>query len=75
MLKALEKAIQKVKALLQEQQAEAATLLDDFVGRSMGAYVLSAEEKQAIAEGVADLDAGRIVPDAEMEAFWNRHKK
>ncbi len=38
-------------------------------------YRLTDEERALIAEGIADLDAGRIVAGAELEAFWNRNRR
>ncbi len=36
---------------------------------------LSDDERALLAKGVADLDTGRIVAGAELEAFWNRHRR
>jgi hypothetical protein len=38
-------------------------------------YRLTDEERALVAEGIADLDAGRIVAGAELEAFWNRNRR
>ena len=38
-------------------------------------HALSDDERALVAEGVADLDAGRIVPDDDMVAFWNRNRR
>jgi predicted transcriptional regulator len=38
-------------------------------------YQLSPEERELVREGLADLDAGCVVPEAEMEAFWNRNRR
>ena len=38
-------------------------------------YALSDEERSLIREGIADLDAGRVVSEVEMEAFWNRNRR
>lgn len=75
MIKALEDAIDKVRALPPERQADAADALEMIVKASRKNYVMSAEELALVDEGLADCDAGRIVPDEEMEAFWARHKK
>jgi len=37
-------------------------------------YRLSASERSAIAEGLAQADRGEFVPDEEMEAFFARHE-
>lgn len=36
-------------------------------------YCLSDKERRLVREGLSDLDAGRIVPLSEMEAFWQRN--
>ena len=38
-------------------------------------YRLSDEERALVKEGIADLDAGRIVSDDDMAAFWQRHRR
>ncbi len=73
MIKALEKAIEKVKALPEDQQRYAAHLLEQIASADE-VYRLTDEERRLVLEGLADLDAGRIVPDAEMDAFWQRHR-
>ena len=73
MIKVLEQAIEKVKALSPERQAYAAEVLEQIAEAGDGVYRLSDKERQQVAEGLADLDAGRIVPDKEMDAFWARH--
>ena len=37
-------------------------------------YRLSASERSAISEGMAQADRGEFVPDAEMEAFFARNE-
>ena len=74
MIKALEQAIEKVKALSPERQEYAAAVLEEIAAGDE-VYRLSDEERRLVEEGVADLDAGRVVPDAEMDEFWKRHRK
>ena len=74
MIKVLEQAIEKVRALSPERQAYAAEVLEQIAEAGDGVYRLSGDEWQQVAEGLADLDAGRIVPDKEMDAFWARHR-
>ena len=38
-------------------------------------YNLSDEERAMVREGLADLDAGRIVSGSDMAAFWNRNRR
>jgi hypothetical protein len=75
MIKALKDAIEKARALPPERQSEIADVLEDMVRGAGDVYVLSAEERALVEEGIADLDAGRIATDAEMDAFRRRHEK
>jgi predicted transcriptional regulator len=72
MLKALTDAVDKVRTLPPEQQAQAAVLLEDFLGHSRPDVVLDDEERALLAEGLTDIDAGRIVPAGEMAEFIKR---
>ncbi len=74
MIKVLEQAIEKVRALPEERQAFAAHILEELVATGTEPYQLSDDERRAVREGLADLDAGRIVSDAEMTKFWNRNQ-
>ena len=74
MIKFLEQVIEKVKALSPERQAYAAEVLEQIVESGDAVYRLNDEERRLVREGLADLDAGRIVPDDEMAAFWARHR-
>jgi predicted transcriptional regulator len=73
MIKMLEQAIEKIRALPDDTQEFAARVLEQIAAAGGGVYRLSDEERAAVREGLADIDAGRIVSDAEMAAFWNRH--
>ena len=74
MNKVLENAVEKVKTLSEERQRYAAEVLEQIAAAGDGVYQLSDEERRLVREGLDDLDAGRIVSDAEMEAFWKRHR-
>jgi predicted transcriptional regulator len=73
MIKVLEDAIEKVKTLSEERQRYAARVLEQIAGAGDDVYRLSDQERRLVREGIADLDAGRVVSDADMEAFWRRH--
>jgi hypothetical protein len=75
MIKALEAAIEKVKALSEERQQYVAHVLEQIGAAQDEVYKLSDEEKRLVREGLANLDAGRIVSDADMAAFLDRHRK
>ena len=74
MIKVLEQAIEKVRALPEERQAFAAHMLEELVATGNEPYHLSDDERGAVREGLADLDAARIVSEADMATFWNRHQ-
>lgn len=74
MIKVLEQAIEKVKALSEERQQYAAEVLEQIAAASDEVYRLSDEERRQVREGLADLDAGRVVSEADMAAFWVRHR-
>jgi hypothetical protein len=74
MIKVLADAIEKVKMLSEERQLYAAQVLERIAEAGDDVYRLSDEERRLVRDGIADLDAGRVVSDADMEAFWRRHR-
>jgi len=74
-IKVLEQAIEKVKGLSEERQRYAARVLEEIAEAGDGVYRLSDEERRLVREGIDDLDAGRIVLDADMDRFWDRHRE
>lgn len=72
MMKVLQQAIEKVKALSPERQEYAAEVLEQIAEAGDEVYRLSAEERRQVREGLDDLDAGRVVSDADMAALWRR---
>lgn len=74
MIERLETVIGKVRRLSEERQHMAADLLEGLVAAGDNLYELTAEEERLIIEGLADLEAGRVVSEDEMAAFWNRHR-
>lgn len=74
MIKVLEQAIEKVKQLSEERQEQAAHILEQFAAAGDDVYKLTEEERRLVREGLDDLDAGRVVSDADMQNFWARHR-
>jgi len=74
MIKVLREAIEKVQSLSEERQAYAAHVLEQIASTGEGPYRLSEAERRAVGEGLADLDAGRVVSNADMATFWNRNR-
>ena len=74
MIKVLEQAIERVKALSPERQAYAAEVLEQIAVSGEGIYRFTEAERRLVREGIADLDAGRVVDAGEMEMFWSRNQ-
>jgi predicted transcriptional regulator len=74
MIKILEDAIEKVKRLSPERQQYAAEVLEQIAEAGDEVYRLSDEERRLVQEGLDDVDAGRVVSDEDMAAFWARHR-
>lgn len=74
MIQRLEQAIDKVRALSEDRQRYAAEVLEQIAAAGEGVHRLTDEERRLVQEGLDDLDAGRIVPEADLGAFWNRHR-
>ena len=74
MIKELHAAVEKIKTLFEDRQRYAAEVLEQIAASGDQVYLLSDEERLAIQEGLAELDAGLVVSDADMAAFWDRHR-
>jgi predicted transcriptional regulator len=74
MIKVLEQAIERVRSLSDERQRYAARVLEQIADAGDGVYRLTDDERRLVREGLDDLDAGRVVSDADMETFWNRNR-
>ena len=61
--------LQKVARWPEEDQEELAELAREIEARQTGVYVLSEDERAAI----ADARRGAFVSDDEAAAFWKRH--
>jgi hypothetical protein len=64
--------LEQVASWPEEDQEELAELAREIEARRTGVYVVSDDERQALNEALADLDAGKRVPESEMLAFWRR---
>lgn len=74
MIKALEAVLSRAATWPKEAQEELVRLASEIELSHQGVYRLSAEERAAIEEGLAQADRGEFVSEAEMEAFFNRHE-
>jgi DNA-binding FrmR family transcriptional regulator len=74
MIKVLEQAIEKVKALSQEQQEYAAAVLEQIAASNGELYHLTDEERRLVDEGLAELDRGEVASDAEVRAVFDKYR-
>ena len=74
MIKVLEEAIEKVKTLSEERQQQAAQVLEQIAAAGDDVYRLTDEERRLVREGLADLDAGRVVSETDIQKFWARNR-
>lgn len=74
MIKVLADAIEKVKKLSPKRQQYTAEVLEQIAESGDEIYRLSDEERRLVQEGLDELDAGRVVSDKDMAAFWARHR-
>ena len=70
MIKTLETAIEKVKALPADRQALAAEILEQLAAVGTGTFRVPDNHRDAILEGLGQAERGELVSDEDMEAFW-----
>ncbi len=73
MTKLLEKAIERVRALPDQDQDALAVQLLAMADASWEAVELDEETRAAIREGLEQARRGEFVPDEEIEAIWQRY--
>jgi predicted transcriptional regulator len=75
MIKTLERAIEKVKALPPDLQEYAAEVLEEIAASGQGLHRLSEEDRRLVREGLAELDRGEHANQAEVRAVFDKHRK
>jgi hypothetical protein len=75
MIKALEQAIEKVKALSAERQQYAAEILEQIADAGDELYRLTDEERRLVHQGLAELDRGERASDAEIREVFDKHRR
>ena len=73
MIKVLEDAIEKVKALPADRQELAAELLEQLSGAD-AIHPLTDAERLAVREGLAELDRGERASDAAVRAVFDTYR-
>ena len=73
MIKALEDAIEKVRTLPPERQADIAALLQSITAEG-DVYRLTDDERSLVREGLAELDRGEVASSAEVRAVFDKFR-
>lgn len=66
---------ERVETWPEEDQEELVELAREIEARRIGLYRLSDEEKIAVRAGLNDAGRGDFVPEDEMEAFYQLHRR
>lgn len=72
MIKVLEQAIEKAKALPSDQQAYVAQVIEEIAAESVTLHQLTDEERKLVREGLAELDRGEFASDSDVEKILHR---
>ena len=75
MSKLLDNAIASIRDMSDDDQDEAAELLLSFASRNRGPIAVDEETRKAIEEGRQQARRGEFATDAEMSAFFRRHRE
>lgn len=74
MIKVLEQAIEKVKALSPERQHDVAQVIEQMAEAGEAGHRLSDEERRLIEEGIAAAERGEFASEADVRALLNRYR-
>ncbi len=74
MTKLLDKVLEKLRTLPDEEQDEAAEVLMNFIARHEEPEELDAETLAAIEEGIAQADRGEFASEEEVAAVFRRFR-
>jgi hypothetical protein len=70
----IEGVFERVRTWPEERQRDAAAVLLQLEAEGTDVYVLSAEEREAIDEGIAEADRGEFATADEVEAVLSRFR-
>jgi predicted transcriptional regulator len=65
--------VERMASWPEKAREEAVESLLSIEARYVGGYRMSADERSAVLEGLAQADRGEFVSDEEMAAFFKRH--
>jgi len=72
MIKVLEQAIEKIKKLPEDRQADAAEILEQIAAAGDGVFEIPEEHMEGVLEGLAQAERGEFVSDEEMAILWKK---
>ncbi len=72
MMKVLEIAIEKLKALPEDKQAYAAEVIEHIAASEDGTFHIPDEHREAVLEGLAQADRGEFASEEDMAALWKK---
>jgi truncated hemoglobin YjbI len=72
MMKILEDAIDKVRKLPEERQAYVAEVLEQIAAAGSDLFIVPAEHREAVLEGLEQAERGEFMNDDEMAALWKK---
>ena len=75
MIKVLERAIERVRALPKKEQELAAQMLESIAGDDSEVYELTEEEHQLLDEALASVERGEFASEADVEAAFAKYRK
>jgi predicted transcriptional regulator len=72
MIKMLEQAIEKIRNLPEDRQADAAEILEQMAADDGSVFKVPKDDRAAIAEGLEQLKRGEFASDDDMSALWKK---
>ena len=72
MMKALEIAIEKLKALPEDRQAYAAEVIEQIAASDDGVFQIPAVHRAGVMQGLEQAERGEFASDEEMAALWKQ---
>ena len=72
MMKVLEIAIEKLKALPEDKQAYAAEVIEQIAASDDGVFRIPADHLPGVLEGLSQAERGELASDEDMAALWKQ---
>ncbi len=72
MMKVLEIAIEKLKALPEDKQAYAAEVIEHIAAGENDVFVIPGEHREGVREGLTQADHGEFASEEDMAVLWKK---